>query len=64
MGMMTIMTQCPFCGAVNEIEVDFNAYMDYKTGVSAQRAFYKLSPTDREKIISGMCDKCQAEIFA
>lgn len=61
---MTIITECPFCGAVDEIEVDFDAFMDYKSGITAQRAFPRMSATDREKLISGMCEKCQAEVFA
>lgn len=61
--MMTIITECPFCGATSEVEVDFDAFMDYKSGITAQRAFPMMSATDREKLISGMCEKCQAQVF-
>ena len=61
---MTIITECPFCGAIDEVEVDFNAFMDYQAGITAQRAFPRMSATDREKLITGMCEECQADVFA
>lgn len=61
---MTIITECPFCGATSEIEVDFDGFMNYQLGMTAQRAFPRMSATDREKLISGMCEECQAKIFA
>lgn len=62
--MMTIITECPFCGATDEIEVDFDAIIEYQMGATAQQAFPRMSATDREKLISGMCEECQAKVFA
>lgn len=62
---MTIITQCPFCGATSEIEVeDFDGFMNYQMGATVQEAFPRMSATDREKLISGMCEECQAKVFA
>ena len=54
--MMTIITECPFCGKIEEVEVNFDRFMAYKSGTTVQRAFPRMSATDCETLISGMCE--------
>lgn len=62
--MMTIETMCPFCGEINTVEMDINAYADWQfNGKNIQDAAPEMSPTDREMLISGICPKCQVKIF-
>lgn len=61
--MITLVTECPFCGNLSEVEVSAEDYEKYCAGELAQNAFPYLSPEEREVIISGMCVKCQKEFF-
>lgn len=58
-----IICQCPFCGTVSRVAVYAYQYALYLQGDLAQNVFPQLSATDREKIISGLCDKCQNDVF-
>ncbi len=60
---MTVVMNCPFCGKVHEVEVDFDAYIEWESGVSIQKAMPNLTPTEREQLISHICPKCQDMIF-
>ena len=62
--MITLITKCPQCGAESEIHVNEHDYENYKNGDLVQNAFPYLSAEDREKLISGVCEKCWAEIFS
>lgn len=53
-----IITICPYCGRVNEIEVNEIDYLDWKDGILAQDAFPYLTASEREKLISGICETC------
>lgn len=59
-----IITQCPFCGRANEIEVNEEDYWDWDDGVLAQVAFPYLSDDEREMLISGTCPTCWERMFA
>lgn len=59
-----VVTQCPFCGCANEIEVNESDYWDWDDGVLAQVAFPYLSADEREMLISGICPDCWARMFA
>lgn len=61
--MITLITKCPQCGKENEIHVNEHDYENYKNVDLVQNAFPYLSAKDREKLISGVCEKCWAEIF-
>lgn len=54
---------CPFCGTVHYVYVSENDFVAYQNGALAQDVFPYLSKEEREAIISGLCPKCQAEIF-
>lgn len=61
--MMTIITQCPWCGEEHEVEVPFEGYLAWQSGASIQVAMPQLSADEREMLISGICPKCWAETF-
>lgn len=54
---------CPFCGESHAVEVNLAGYEAWQNGELIQRALPELSPTEREQLISGLCPKCQAEMF-
>ncbi len=50
---------CPFCDSKRQLTVDFNSLHDWVTGGRLiQVAFPELSPSDREALVSGVCDTC------
>lgn len=55
---VSIVTECPFCGHANFVEVNENDYLDWQDGELAQNAFPYLSADEREMLISGICPKC------
>lgn len=61
--VITIAKQCPFCGKEYTFEVPAEGYYEYRMGSLIQNAFPTLSPTEREYLVSGLCDTCQKEIF-
>ena len=54
---------CNLCGAVTEIELDDEGRLRYESGMVVQKAFPKLSPMERELIITGTCFSCQEGLF-
>ena len=60
---------CPMCDKSNEFEVDIskfdlNGYQKWKNReMLIQNALPKLSPEEREVLISGLCFDCQKIIF-
>lgn len=61
---MEILLTCPICGKTHTVSVDFEEYCSWAfDGELAQNAFPTMSATDREKLISGMCEDCQNDIF-
>ena len=58
-----VMTQCPFCGRGNEVEVNEVDYWDWDDGMLAQDAFPYLSADEREMLISGICPTCWEKTF-
>lgn len=61
--MYKIEKECPFCGQVTTVEVPFEQYILWEMGELIQNAMPDLTPTEREVLISGLCPKCQKEIF-
>lgn len=62
--MMTVRKLCPFCGEVNETEVDEGRYKRYLNGSeNIQDVFPDYSPEKREAIKTGFHDKCWHEMF-
>lgn len=58
-----VVTQCPFCGRGNEVEVNEEDYWDYEDGMKATEAFPYLSANEREMLISGICPKCWSNML-
>lgn len=58
-----VVTQCPFCGRGNEVEVNEVDYWDWDDGMLAQDAFPYLSADEREMLISGICPQCWGKYF-
>lgn len=56
---------CPFCGTAFVISIDLFNLLDYERGVPVQVAFPApfYTAEERETIKTGMCKKCQDEIF-
>lgn len=55
--------RCPFCGADHSVEVNLAQFEAWQSGELIQRAMPSLTPTEREQLISGICPKCQADVF-
>lgn len=63
---MTIyeIVECPFCGTNSVVEVDADGYFAWKyDGELIQNALPNLTPTEKEMLISGMCEDCQKKFF-
>lgn len=58
-----IVLNCPFCGAVHEVEVDADEFSAWQNGELIQHAMPDLSPTKREQLISQLCPQCQLRVF-
>lgn len=56
--MMTILTTCPICGKVNEVNVKFEDYLRWQEGALIEDAFPYLSVDEKEFLLSGMCPEC------
>ena len=54
---------CSFCGEVHAVEVNLAQYKAWQNGELIQNAMPDLTPTEREQLISGLCPRCQAEMF-
>lgn len=55
--------RCPFCGKNGLVEVDVEQYEAWQSGELIQYAMPALSATQREMLITGMCEDCQNSIF-
>ena len=54
---------CPMCNTYHTLTVELEQYLNYQAGGLVQEAFPDMSPTDRERFLSGFCPDCQEEIF-
>jgi len=51
--------RCPFCGTVNYVNVDPHKWNQYLNGGGLiQNIFPELSASQREWLMTGMCDDC------
>lgn len=56
--------RCPYCGTVSIVRVKGEDYDRYARGEGyIHTCFPYLDITDREKLITGFCKKCQEDIF-
>lgn len=60
---MIIEVTCPFCSKKSTLDVDHNQYKKFVQGELVQRAFPKLKASQRELLITGMCQDCQDKTF-
>jgi hypothetical protein len=59
-----LVKKCKFCKVVHNLEVTKAGYEQYEKGADIYQAFPKMTPDDRELLISGMCGPCFDELFA
>ena len=59
---ITLTNICPFCNKAHTITVDRKEYYDglvaRECGALIQDAFPNFTPSEREMIMTGICDKC------
>ena len=58
-----IVMTCTFCRQFHLVEVDLEQLEAWRNGELIQNAMPDLTLTEREQLISGLCPKCQTEIF-
>lgn len=61
-----VKTKCPCCDKINEVRLNkdqFKQYEDWKLGIGRIQDIKGLTPTDRELLLTGLCDDCWCEIF-
>ncbi len=54
---------CPMCGESAEFTVTEESYQRYLDGDFIQDCFPDMSAGDRERFLTGICDKCWKKIF-
>jgi len=60
---ISVTFECPMCSKYHYLTVEAEQYLDFQSGELVQDAFPHMSPTDRERFISGLCPDCQKKIF-
>ena len=55
---ITVLTTCPFCGRISEVEVNLEDYCDWQDGAFAVDAFPYLSAAKRDGLNFGICLEC------
>lgn len=55
---------CPACGRKTTLEVPKDGLDRYRMGAHIQDAFPAFTATEREYLLSGLCEACQEEVFA
>lgn len=60
---LAITTKCPLCGKTQDVVVESTDYADFLKRKHAQDAFPYLSASERELLISGICEECWNRVF-
>ena len=60
---MQVVVMCPICGKTGSVSVNQKSMEAYRNGMSIQEAFPKMKACDREMLISGMCYRCQEDLW-
>lgn len=61
---MIVRRACPMCGRVHGVTVKIEEYNAWALGSKhIQDAMPRLSATEREQILSGLCPVCQQTVF-
>ena len=58
-----VVMTCTFCRKFHLVEVDLEQLEAWRNGELIQNAMPDLTLIEREQLISGLCPKCQTEIF-
>ena len=61
--LITLEIACPFCGNFTLVDVLAEDFEKYQNGELVQNCFPYLEASERELLISGLCYKCQNDIF-
>ena len=54
----SIKSKCPLCGKENEVMVNKDDFKKWRNGEFIQRAFPYLNASERELLMTGICDQC------
>ena len=57
-----VIRDCPRCGKTQSITVESEEWDVYQLGALVQEAFPDLNPSEREVLLSGMCNPCWNEM--
>ena len=64
--IVTLRRICPFCKKTHEVEVDAKTFDDgmklYAKGTYVQDAFPTFTSSQREMILTGICDECWSNL--
>lgn len=60
---VSVACTCPFCAKVTELIVPARGYRLWQEGELIQNALPDLTATERETLISGLCESCQDSFF-
>lgn len=55
--------KCPVCGNCTTVKITAEGLFRWNQGDLVQRAFPELSASEREVLVTGMCRKCQENVF-
>lgn len=53
-----VFKSCPFCGVPRSIKVNVDDYDRWQNGELIQNVWPHFTPTQRELLITGICDPC------
>ena len=60
---MKLTRKCPQCSKIINITVNIEDHTQWTGGALAQDAFPYLTASERESLISGICNKCWDNLF-
>ena len=61
---MIVKRTCPMCGKTHGVTVNPDDYNKWASGMAhIQDAMPRLSATEREQLLSGLCPICQQVVF-
>ena len=61
---MDVAVTCRSCGKQHVVRVSVDGFAKWKNGMNIQEALPKVSASDRELLISGICPTCWDKMFA
>lgn len=56
--------RCPLCGTKSSVRITNDELAQYEGGALLHDAFSRLSDTDRETLLTGICYDCQNSVFS